>query len=113
MAFDFSVEPEFQAQLDWMRDFVAREIEPMDLVFRGPADPFDVTGPAHAAMRPLQKIVRERGLWACHLGPELGGAVDVQHPDAGERPWAGSRSEDINGSQRPVVPPEQAFDMAK
>jgi acyl-CoA dehydrogenase len=73
MAFDFSVEPEFQAQLDWMRDFVAREIEPMDLVFRGPADPFDVTGPAHAAMRPLQRQVRERGLWACHLGPELGG----------------------------------------
>jgi acyl-CoA dehydrogenase len=73
MAFDFSVEPDFQAQLDWMRDFVRDEIEPMDLVFRGPADPFDQQGPARAAMRPLQAIVRERGLWACHLGPELGG----------------------------------------
>jgi acyl-CoA dehydrogenase len=24
-------------------------------------------------LRPLQKTVKERGLWACHLGPELGG----------------------------------------
>ena len=25
-------------------------------------------------MAPLKRIVREQGLWACHLGPELGGA---------------------------------------
>ncbi len=73
MPFDFSVEPEFQAQLDWMNEFVREEIEPLDLVFRGPADPFDPRGAAMQAMRPLQKIVREKGLWACHLGPELGG----------------------------------------
>lgn len=73
MPFDFSVEPEFQAQLDWMKDFVREEVEPLDLVFRGPADPFDPRGAAMQAMRPLQKIVREKGLWACHLGPELGG----------------------------------------
>lgn len=74
MAWDFETEPDFQKKLDWMDEFVAREIEPLDLVFRGPADPFDPArkGPA-AAMAPLKKIVQQQGLWACHLGPELGG----------------------------------------
>ena len=74
MAWDFSTDPEFQARLDWMDRFVADECEPLDLVFRGPSDPFDPkrAGPA-AAMAPLKKIVREQKLWACHLGPELGG----------------------------------------
>jgi len=73
MAWDFSTEPEFQAQLDWMQDFVRTEVEPLDLVFRGPADPFDPDGPARPIIRPLQQIVRDKGLWACHLGPDLGG----------------------------------------
>jgi acyl-CoA dehydrogenase len=74
MAWDFSTDPDFQAKLDWMDRFVAEEVEPLDLVFRGPSDPFDPAraGPA-AAMAPLKKRVREQGLWACHLGPELGG----------------------------------------
>ncbi len=33
MAWDFSTEPEFQAQLDWMREFVTKEIEPIELFF--------------------------------------------------------------------------------
>ncbi|MFZ8964940.1 MAG: acyl-CoA dehydrogenase family protein [Steroidobacteraceae bacterium] len=74
MAWDFETDPDFQQKLDWMNEFVSREIEPLDLIFRGPADPFDpsLPGPA-AAMAPLKKQVQERGLWACHLGPELGG----------------------------------------
>jgi len=28
MAWDFSTEPEFQEKLDWIREFVAAEIEP-------------------------------------------------------------------------------------
>jgi acyl-CoA dehydrogenase len=74
MAWDFETEPEFQRKLDWMDRFVRDEVEPIDLVFRGPADPFDPArkGPA-AAMAPLKRIVQEQGLWACHLGPELGG----------------------------------------
>jgi acyl-CoA dehydrogenase len=61
----------FSDQLDWMDRFVTDEVEPLDLVFRGPADPFDPAraGPA-AAMAPLKRIVREQGLWACHLGPD-------------------------------------------
>ena len=73
MAWDFSTEPEFQEQLDWMLDFVREEVEPLDLLFRGPADPFDPRGPARPIIRELQKHVQARGLWAAHLGPELGG----------------------------------------
>src|ERR671929_147275 len=35
MAWDFSTEPEFQAQLDWMREFVQQEIWPIEPVFDG------------------------------------------------------------------------------
>lgn len=73
MAWDFSTDPGFQRELDWMRDFVRDEVEPLDLVFRGPADPFDPRGPARPIIRPLQEVVKARGLWAAHLGPELGG----------------------------------------
>jgi acyl-CoA dehydrogenase len=73
MAWDFSTDPEFQEKLDWMADFVRREVEPLDLVFRDPGAPFDPNAPARAPMRPLQAEVKARGLWACHLGPDLGG----------------------------------------
>ena len=68
MAWDFSTEPAFQQQLDWMREFVREEIWPLETL---------VGDIGHdgliRAMRPLQEQVRERGLWAAHLDPELGG----------------------------------------
>jgi acyl-CoA dehydrogenase len=74
VAWDFSTEPEFQAQLDWMDGFVRENIEPIDLIFPDPGAPYD---PSNAKARritaPLKEQVKERGLWACHLGPELGG----------------------------------------
>ena len=74
MAIDFSVEPEFQAKLDWMDRFVTEEVEPLDLYFRDTVSPFDRTNAtANALVRPLQRRVQEQDLWACHLGPELGG----------------------------------------
>ena len=33
MAWDFSTEPDFQQQLDWMRDFVREEIWPVETIF--------------------------------------------------------------------------------
>ena len=74
MAIDFSVEPEFQAKLDWMDRFITEEVEPLDLYFRDTVSPFDRTNAtANTLVHPLQRQVQERGLWACHLGPELGG----------------------------------------
>lgn len=74
MPIDFSVEPEFQEQLDWIRAFVDEEITPIDLAFDGEGFIYDKSHPVHEKLlRPLQERVKDRGLWACHLGPELGG----------------------------------------
>jgi acyl-CoA dehydrogenase len=74
MAWDFSTEPEFQQQLDWMDDFVRTEVEPLDLAFREPAAAYDRRNPVYRQVTaPLKAQVKARGLWACHLGPELGG----------------------------------------
>ena len=68
MAIDFSVDEEFQEQLDWMRTFVDEEIEPLELFY----DDMSATN-WKKAIAPLKQQVRDRGLWACHLDPELGG----------------------------------------
>ena len=68
---DFDVDPEFADKLSWADDFVSGEVEPLDRVLGHPCDMAD---PVRAALiPPLQQRVREAGLWACHLGPELGG----------------------------------------
>ena len=73
MSWNFETDPDFQAELDWIETFTREEIEPLDLVFRGPGDPWDPDSPAARAMAPLREIVKQRRLWACHIGPELGG----------------------------------------
>jgi acyl-CoA dehydrogenase len=71
---DFSTDPEFQEKLDWMSAFVREEVEPLDMLFPRGGDPYDVSNKAsRAILKPLQEKVRQQGLWACHLGPELGG----------------------------------------
>ena len=66
MAWDFSTDPDFAAKLDWARDFVRDEIYPLEVL--------DLN---HQEFRrlaaPLQQRVKEQGLWAAHLDPELGG----------------------------------------
>jgi acyl-CoA dehydrogenase len=54
----FETDPEFQAQLDWIDTFTREEIEPLDLVFREPGDPWDPKSPAFKAMEPLIEIVK-------------------------------------------------------
>jgi len=71
MAWDFETDPEFQKHLDWMDEFITNEVQPLDLVLGNPYDKSDQA--AMDILRPLQDQVRERGLWACHLGPDLGG----------------------------------------
>src|SRR3954451_12695355 len=68
MAWDFSTEPEFQEQLGWMTEFVREEIWPLETLM-GELE-FDQI---MRAVAPLQEEVRDRGLWAAHLDPELGG----------------------------------------
>ena len=71
MSWDFETEPEFQKELDWIDKFVREEVEPLDYVL---GHPYDVRDPKrNKLVRPLQAEVRKRKLWACHLGPELGG----------------------------------------
>lgn len=69
---DFETDPEYQELLDWADDFVRTEIEPLDLIW-----PHLQFTPLDEARRrvvdPLKERVREKGLWATHLGPELGG----------------------------------------
>jgi acyl-CoA dehydrogenase len=71
MAWDFQTDPEFQSELDWIDKFVSDEVEPLDYLL---GDPHDLAQPRYDELvRPLQELVKQRGLWACHLDPGLGG----------------------------------------
>ncbi len=68
---DFETDPEYQRDLDWATEFLRSEIEPLQFVV---PHMLDRTDPVREALvPPLQRQVRERGLWATHLGPDLGG----------------------------------------
>src|SRR5271168_2760193 len=68
---DFETDPEYQAKLDWVEKFMVDELEPLDLVA---LDPYDKqNAEMMSILRPLQQQVKAAGLWAAHLGPELGG----------------------------------------
>jgi len=89
MAWDFSTDPEFQQQLDWMRDLVRDEVWPIETVY----DDLGYGG-FKRAIAPLQERVKERGLWAAHLPPELGGQgygqvkLGLMHEILGTSPFA-------------------------
>jgi acyl-CoA dehydrogenase len=84
---DFSTEPEFQAELDWMRTFVREEVWPLELLELEP-EAFD------RATAPLKEQVKARGLWAAHLPPDLGGQgfgqvkLGLMHEILGTTPFA-------------------------
>ena len=69
MAWDFETDPEFQKKLDWIEEFMRDEVEPLSHL--GMAV-FSTLG-REKFIKPLQQKVKDQGLWACHLGPELGG----------------------------------------
>ncbi|HEV3230450.1 MAG TPA: acyl-CoA dehydrogenase family protein, partial [Solirubrobacteraceae bacterium] len=89
MAWEFSTEPEFQRELDWMREFVREEIWPIETLAR------DLElDQLRRVLAPLQERVKERGLWAAHLPPELGGQgfgqvkLGLMHEILGTTPYA-------------------------
>ena len=109
MAWDFSTEPEFQQQLDWMRDFVREEIWPIETVFEDLGqDGFE------RAITPLKEQVKERGLWAAHLPPDLGGQgfgqvkLGLMHEISGTSVFAPS----VFGNQAPDSGNSEVLAMA-
>jgi alkylation response protein AidB-like acyl-CoA dehydrogenase len=68
MAWDFQTDPEFQAELDWMRAFIDDELIPLEPVLDElPPDEWLVV------KRHLQERVKAQGLWGAFLDPALGG----------------------------------------
>jgi acyl-CoA dehydrogenase len=66
MSWEFETEPEFEEKLAWMRQFVREEIYPLETL--------DLDWYSYRQIiKPLQQQVKEQGLWAAHLGPDLGG----------------------------------------
>ena len=72
MGWEFSTDPEFQAKLDWVDAFVGEEVEPLDLLW-GDRTFHPLDDKLRKIVDPLKQRVRDEKLWACHLGPELGG----------------------------------------
>ncbi|TWS96582.1 acyl-CoA dehydrogenase family protein [Reyranella sp. CPCC 100927] len=67
----FETDPDYQEKLDWVTRFVKEEVEPLDHLG---VQTYDVRNEKrNKAVKPLQAEVRRQGLWACHLGSELGG----------------------------------------
>ncbi|MGK2937618.1 MAG: acyl-CoA dehydrogenase family protein [Solirubrobacteraceae bacterium] len=89
MAWDFQTEPEYQAKLDWARGFVREEIWPLETVFSELSQ-----AQLDRVYAPLQDRVKEQGLWAAHLDPELGGQgygqvkLGLLHEILGTSPFA-------------------------
>jgi acyl-CoA dehydrogenase len=72
MSWDFTVDPQFQELLDWATEFVEDKVYKLDVLW--PHDTFrPLTDVQRKVIDPLKQQVRDKGLWACHLGPELGG----------------------------------------
>ena len=72
MAWDFETDAEFEEKLAWMRTFLRDEIIPLETL----AEDFRKPGGREVFARitaPLKEQVRERGLWAAHLPPDMGG----------------------------------------
>jgi alkylation response protein AidB-like acyl-CoA dehydrogenase len=71
MAWDFSTDPEFQEQLDWVEEFCRTEVDPVDALFPEAAKSRDPR--MKALVDPLKQQVKDRGLWALFLDEDLGG----------------------------------------
>ncbi len=98
---DFETDSAYQQKLNWVEGFLVDEVEPLDLLA---LDPYDRKNPeTMAVLRPLQQRVKNEGLWAAHLRPELGGQgygqvkLALLNEIIGRSRWAPS----VFGSQAP------------
>jgi acyl-CoA dehydrogenase len=102
VAWDFETDPEYQKKLDWANEFVREEVEPLDYVF--PHEQFvPMDDTKRKIIDPLKEQVRREGLWATHLGPDLGGQgfgqlkLALLNEILGRSPWAST----VFGTQAP------------
>jgi acyl-CoA dehydrogenase len=113
MAWDFETEPEFEEKLAWMRGFLVDEIFPLETL--------DLTyDQIIKVIKPLQDEVKERGLWAAHLPPELGGMgfgqvkLGLMHEILGQSPLGpvvfGSNAPDSGNAELLAVGMEMSGD---
>jgi acyl-CoA dehydrogenase len=72
---DFSIEPEFQRKLDWMKTFIRDKIYPLEYLYDYDKDAaYDISNqPLRKLIRRLQQDVKAAGLWGAHLPAHLGG----------------------------------------
>jgi acyl-CoA dehydrogenase len=111
MAWDFSTEPEVEAQLGWMRTFVRDEILPIETLSLEHDELLRL-------VRPLQDEVKARGLWAAHLPPSLGGSgfgqvrLGLMHEILGRSPYGpvvfGNNAPDSGNAELLAVGIEQS-----
>jgi len=93
MAWDFETEPEYQKKLDWADEFIRNEVEPLDMLW-GHEQFVPLNETRRKIVDPLKAEVRRQGLWATHLGPELGGQgygqlkLALLNEILGRSPWA-------------------------
>src|ERR1700730_16403255 len=116
MAWDFSTEPEFEEKLEWMRGFVKEEVFPLETL----SLTYDQV---RVAVRPLQEQVKERGLWAAHLPPSLGGMgfgqvkLGLMHEVLGQSPLApvvfGNNAPDSGNAELLAVGIEETGDESQ
>jgi acyl-CoA dehydrogenase len=102
MGWDFETDPQYQEKLAWADTFVRDEVEPLDYLF--PHQQFvPMTAAQRSIIDPLKDEVRRQGLWATHLGPELGGQgfgqlkLALLNEILGRSPWAST----VFGTQAP------------
>ena len=76
MAWDFSTEPEFQEQLDWVEQFCTEEVDPVDLLFPDAAKSKDYLPKAFGSLK------TERTAWSVFAGAKTGPDNGGINPDA-------------------------------
>jgi acyl-CoA dehydrogenase len=103
VSWEFETEPEFEAKLAWMREFMKEEIYPLEVLDIHDEQVF------RRLIRERQEEVKKRGLWAAHLPPDLGGQgfgqvkLGLMHEILGASMWGpicfGNQAPDSGNSE--------------
>ena len=105
MAWDFSTEPEFEKKLDWIREFVREEVEPLEVLFPGLRVPA-----AERRAAPHRRSAQTAGPRQWLVGTASGsgtrraglrrGQADVDQRDSGPQPVGADRVRNAGARHR-------------